>query len=143
MTTRQIRFWQQFHRVGIIAALAAALSFVGSAANAQNAEHRTRQPQAASAAAPAGNAKNGRQFYTKYLCYSCHGTDGQGGAGARLMGSNLPPFDAFRAYVRKPAGNMPPYRTTAIPDSELIDIYAYLKSIPAPTQAKSIPLLNQ
>ena len=139
---RQIGFRQQLHRVKIVAVLAA-LGFAGFVARAQNAERRTRQPQAASAVAPAGNAQNGRQLYTKYLCYSCHGTDGQGGAGARLMGSNLPPFEAFRAYVRKPAGNMPPYRTTAIPDSELIDIYAYLKSIPPPAQAKSIPLLNQ
>lgn len=140
---RKIRFRQQLHRVGIIASLAAATALAGLVAKAQNAEHRTRQPQAVSAAAPAGNVQNGHQLYTKYLCYSCHGTDGQGGAGARLMGSNLPPFEAFRAYVRKPAGNMPPYRTTAIPDSELIDIYAYLKSIPAPVQAKSIPLLSQ
>lgn len=100
---------------------------------------------AAAAALPAGSgsAANGRRLFMSYLCYSCHGTDGQGGAGLRLKPPALPPFDAFRSYVRKPAGRMPSYRSRVLSDAQLAAIYAYLKSIPAPAPAKSIPLLNQ
>jgi hypothetical protein len=38
---------------------------------------------------------------------------------------------------------MPAYRSSAIPDAELVEIYAYLKSIPAPAEARSIPSLSQ
>jgi mono/diheme cytochrome c family protein len=86
---------------------------------------------------------NGRLLFRRYFCYSCHGTDGQGGAGARLKAPDLPPFAAFRRYVREPAGRMPAYRSRALSDAQLVDIYAYLKSIPAPPPAKDIPLLNQ
>jgi mono/diheme cytochrome c family protein len=45
--------------------------------------------------------------------------------------------------VRKPTGNMPPYSAKVMPDQELADIYAYLKSIPPSPAAKDIPLLSQ
>ena len=102
-----------------------------------------QQPSAATAAAAAGNIENGQHLFTKYYCYSCHGSDGQGGAGVALIGPNLPAFSVFRIYLRKPAGSMPPYRSSAVSDTELVAIYAYLKSVPAPAPANSIPLLNQ
>ena len=46
-------------------------------------------------------------------------------------------------YIRHPTGQMPPYTSKVISDSELADIYAYLKSQPTPPSGKSIPLLNQ
>lgn len=126
------------HRLMAAAAIAAATMFVGLPLQAQS--------PAASAPPPApvaGNAAHGRSLFMTYYCYSCHGTDGQGGAGARLKAPDLPPFDAVRIYVRKPAGRMPAYRSSALADAQLADIYAYLKSIPAPASAKSISLLNQ
>jgi hypothetical protein len=36
---------------------------------------------------------------------------------------------------------MPPFREAILPNADLEDIYAYLKSIPAAKDWKSIPLL--
>jgi mono/diheme cytochrome c family protein len=38
---------------------------------------------------------------------------------------------------------MPPYTTKVVSDQDLADIYTYLKSLPPPPPASSIPLLNQ
>ena len=38
---------------------------------------------------------------------------------------------------------MPAYIDKVITDAELVDIWAYLKSMPAPKTAKDIPLLNE
>ena len=89
-----------------------------------------------------GSAENGKRLYMTYYCYSCHGTEGHGGAGSRLIARATP--DALIRYVRKPSGgNMPPYTTKVISDQDLIDIHAYLRSIPPSPAAKSIPMLQQ
>jgi ubiquinol-cytochrome c reductase cytochrome c subunit len=94
---------------------------------------------AASAAfAQSGDAAKGKALYAKNGCYECHGTVGQGGTGPRIA-----PRTASLAYIRKPAGQMPPYTAKVMPDAELADVQAYLMSIPAPPAAKSIPILNQ
>jgi len=93
--------------------------------------------------AQTGNAGNGKQLYTKYGCYQCHGREGQGGvAGARLAPRPIA-VQALILYVRHPAGQMPPYTSKVVSDEDLTDIHAFLKTIPAPPPAKSIPLLNQ
>jgi mono/diheme cytochrome c family protein len=51
--------------------------------------------------------------------------------------------EAIRAYVRHPAGGMPPYTPKVLSDSQIDDIYAFLKTIPAPPPVKDIPLLNE
>jgi len=89
-----------------------------------------------------GNPENGRRLFMKNGCYECHGTMGQGGTGPRLAPKPLATA-ALTAYVRKPAGGMPPYSAKVMPDSEVADIRAYLAAIPEPPPAKSIPLLNQ
>jgi mono/diheme cytochrome c family protein len=93
-------------------------------------------------AAPAGNVQKGKELWNTYYCYSCHGSDGQGGAGAKVA-PNPVAFNTVRSYVRKPTGGMPPYISKSLPDADLIDIYAYLKSIPPEQPAKNIPLLFQ
>ena len=92
-------------------------------------------------AAPAGNAQNGKRIFEAYGCYQCHDHDAKGGAGARLAPKPIP-FAVFSRYVRKPAGDMPPYTSKVVSDQELADIYAFLLSIPQPPAAKSIPILN-
>ena len=93
--------------------------------------------------AQSGNAGSGKQLYTKYGCYQCHGREGQGGvAGARLAPRPIA-VQALILYVRHPAGQMPPYTSKVVSDEELTDIHAFLRTIPAPPPAKSIPLLNQ
>jgi len=98
----------------------------------------------------AGDATRGKDLFgKKYMCYTCHGWDGHGGSGAVLKGLKLNQA-AFMAYVRKggsgipgQGGRMPSYSAKTVPDQDLADIYAYVKTFPEPAPAKSIPLLNQ
>lgn len=86
----------------------------------------------------AGDAARGKELYIKNGCYECHGTVGQGGTGPHIA-----PRTAPITYVRRPAGQMPPYTAKVLPDSDLADILAYLKTIPAPPAEKAIAILNQ
>ena len=98
----------------------------------------TRQASAAE-----GNVEKGRALYKRNGCYQCHSYDAHGGAGARLA-PGTPPLAAFMAYVRHPApGNMPTYTTKVMPDADLKDVWAFLKSLPPPPAVADIPLLNQ
>lgn len=101
--------------------------------------------QQASDAPLAGNAENGKKHFMSDGCYECHGRMGQGAAqtGAARIGPPQLSFEGFQSYVRKPANQMPPYTSKALPDQDLADIYAYLKSIPMPPKGKDIPLLNK
>jgi ubiquinol-cytochrome c reductase cytochrome c subunit len=90
-----------------------------------------------------GNAENGKRQFVKLGCYTCHGYQGQGGgAGAKLAPHPIAAANLI-AYVRHPAGSMPPFTAKVVSDQELMDIHAYLASVPAPPPAKDIPLLNQ
>lgn len=93
----------------------------------------------------AGNAQNGQRLFTSYGCYQCHGYEGQGSTqtGASRIGPPQIPVSAFISYVRQPTGQMPPYAAKAVPEAELADIYAYLRSKPQPASAHNIPLLNE
>jgi mono/diheme cytochrome c family protein len=93
------------------------------------------------AQSPTGDAKHGKELFLSYSCYSCHSFDGHGGAGARLVPMPLNQA-AFIAFVRN-AGRMPSYSSKVLPDAQLADIYAYLKTLPASRDAKSIPLIQQ
>jgi mono/diheme cytochrome c family protein len=94
---------------------------------------------------PAGNAQNGKKLFMSDGCYECHGRQGQGAAqtGAARIGPPQLSIEGFQSYVRNPKANMPPYTSKVIPDQDLNDIYAYLKSIPMPPKGKDIPLLNK
>ena len=95
----------------------------------------------ASDQAPAGNAENGKKFFTQYGCYQCHGYAAHGGTGPRLAPRPLA-FQAFSKYTRQPTGEMPPYTVKVLSESQLADIYAFLRSVPAPPAVDSIPLLR-
>jgi len=99
---------------------------------------------AATAQTKTGDAENGKRLFSRNGCYQCHGWVGQGGlAGARLAQTRLPQA-AFIAYVRNPApGGMPPYRAKVMSDQELIDVFAYIQSLPPPAPVAGIPLLNE
>jgi mono/diheme cytochrome c family protein len=98
-------------------------------------------PPAKESAPPAGNAQNGKKLFESYGCYQCHDHDGHGGAGARLAPNPIP-FAQFSRYVRRPSGEMPPYTAKVVSDQDLADIYAFLRTIPAPPPVKDIPQLN-
>ena len=100
------------------------------------------QNQPAAQLAPAtGNAQRGKTlFETSLRCYACHGFDGQTGSPRLVPMARAE--DVFLAYVRKPATQgMPAF--VAIPEVDLRDVYAYIRSIPqAAPNADSVPLLK-
>ena len=94
----------------------------------------------------AASADNGKVAFVKYGCWQCHDFLGQGSvatSGGKVIADTQLPFDAFKTYVRDPAGAMPPFHVEILPDTDLADIYAYLESLPKPRPVKDIPLLNQ
>src|SRR5436190_9917511 len=101
----------------------------------------------ASAQTPAssltGNAESGKKLYVTYFCWSCHGSNGRaGGTGPAIVPSTRSGEDLIK-YVRKPRGPMPPYTSKSIPDKDLADIAAFLRSVPKDPDPKTIPLLNE
>lgn len=96
--------------------------------------------EAQSQAAPvAGNVAKGKALFNDtYGCGSCHGVYGVAGS-PRIVPQGRSQAE-FITYVRKPA-SMPSFADA--PDQNLVDIYAYLKSIPAPNPpaAQNIPIL--
>jgi mono/diheme cytochrome c family protein len=95
------------------------------------------------AQSPSGDAKVGKDLFLKYTCYGCHGFSGQNGPGARLVPMKMT-STAFIAYVRGPrTRQMPSYSAKVLPDGQLGDIYAYIKTLPDSPPASSISALNQ
>ncbi len=96
-----------------------------------------------SAVAIAASAEKGKQAYMRVGCWGCHGMLGQGGVTGPKLAPDPMPEEAFNAFVRTTNRTMPPYREPVLPNEDLADIYAYLKSIPQARDPKSIPLLSQ
>ncbi len=90
----------------------------------------------------AGNAEKGKAAFVQHGCYECHGFMGQGGMNGKTLAPKPMAWEAFDVFVRNTNGAMPPYPKEMLSDSDLADIHAYLQSIPAPKDYKSIPLLN-
>jgi mono/diheme cytochrome c family protein len=83
-------------------------------------------------------------YIDKYMCYTCHGYSGQTGPGAPLVPMKMS-REAFIAYVRTPAqpNRMPSFSAKVVSDSELGEIYNYVKSLPnSHPDAKTVPLLK-
>jgi mono/diheme cytochrome c family protein len=129
----------------ILVATTVALSWLvvnGTAAQAPAPPSPQSQPSSqASPQAPTGDAKRGKELFEKtYRCYACHGFDGQTGSPRLVPMARTQ--EAFIAYVRKPATQGMP-KFPAVPEQDLADIYAYVRSIPvvAPP-VDTIPLLK-
>ena len=90
----------------------------------------------------AADATKGNTAYVKHGCWQCHGFVGQGSIAGPKLAPDPKPFEVLSAFTRHSTGPMPPYTATILPDADLADIYAYLKSIPKTADYKSIPLLN-
>ena len=97
---------------------------------------------AANPAAAAGNAEKGKNAFVQHGCWQCHGFAGQGGVTGPKLAPNPMPYEALANFVRTTNRAMPPYKEQVLPDADLQDIYAYLQSVPASPDAKSIPLLS-
>jgi mono/diheme cytochrome c family protein len=102
-----------------------------------------------------GNAQRGKQLFVSNGCFACHGYNGQGGSytGPKIAPDPLP-WQAIAAFIRFPRGVtppytswpfnvMPPFTAQLVPDKDVQDIYAYLKSIPGPTDLKNVPTFTK
>jgi mono/diheme cytochrome c family protein len=133
----------------LLAATASIAILGGLTAGAQAPGRAPAAPAAPAAAAPAatqttlkGNAENGKKLYVTYACYSCHGSQGRAGGAAPAIVPVMS-VDALIKYVRKPTGGMPPFTSkSGVTEQELVDIHAYLATIPKDVDAKTIPLLQ-
>jgi len=103
--------------------------------------HSPTLRSAQTASPPAGSVAAGAMLYKKNGCYECHVNEGQGGAQGPRLGPNPIPFVRFSAYVRNPAGDMPPYTAKVLSNEDLAAIYAFLEARPRPPAVNSIPLL--
>jgi mono/diheme cytochrome c family protein len=98
-------------------------------------------PPSSPPAAAAGNVENGKKLFNSVGCWMCHGYSAQGGTGPRI-GPVPIALPAFTRYVRSPTRQMPPYTVKVLTDADLADIHAFLKTVPKPLDAASIPLLK-
>ena len=99
---------------------------------------------AAPAPAPQGDAAKGKTNFERVGCWECHGHQGQGGnAGVRIADPVPLAWPAFLAWVRTTSGDMPPFTEKVLPQQDLVDIYAWLQSVPKAPDYKTIPLLAQ
>ncbi|HEY3920171.1 MAG TPA: cytochrome c [Stellaceae bacterium] len=95
--------------------------------------------------APKGDAAAGKKVFLADGCYECHGRVGEGGAmngPAPILAKSKLPYEAFKAQLRGPANDMPPYPTTLLSDQQVADIFAYLQSLPGPRPVSEVPILN-
>ena len=96
----------------------------------------------AAQAPPPGDAERGKAAFLRIGCYTCHGFEGQGVPGRKLAPNPLP-YPAFSNFVRTSTGEMPTFTPQVLPDQDLADIHAYLRSKPASPNAGTIPLLQE
>jgi len=97
---------------------------------------------AAPAPAPAGDPARGKAAFLRVGCYTCHGYEGQGVPGKKIAPNPLA-YPAFANFVRTSPGEMPTFTPAVLPDQDLADIYAYLRSKPASPNPATIPLLQE
>lgn len=90
-----------------------------------------------------GNVKNGEKLFVSYGCYECHGrhAEGSSATGPRL-GPNAITLSLLQKYIRQPTGQMPPYTTKVVSDADLVDIFAFLQSLPPAPKVASLPELK-
>lgn len=90
----------------------------------------------------AASAKDGEVAYMKNGCWQCHGTQGQGGAAGLKLAPSPKPLAYFNAFIRNTVGPMPPFSEKILSNDDLANIHAYLESIPASPDPKTLPLLQ-
>ena len=125
--------------IAVVLFAAATLSVASPAPSAA----QTAKANSGASSTASQSVAHGKELYIKNACYQCHGYEGQGGsAGPRLAPDPLP-WQAIAAYIRKPAGQMPPFTSKLLPDADVQAIYEYLKSRPGPVDIKNIPTFTR
>jgi mono/diheme cytochrome c family protein len=84
---------------------------------------------------PTGDPQKGKVIFESQGCNKCHGslgeglsTPGQKGGVPRIASTSLALSD-FVQLVRHPKGQMPAFDSAKVSDSDLADVYAFLKSL--------------
>lgn len=87
---------------------------------------------AANASAQSAPSSKMKEAYFAAGCQQCHGVVGQGARGPMLAAVKYP-YEAFRLFVRRPAGGgMPAFSEDVLPEAELREIFTFVQGIPAP-----------
>jgi len=82
----------------------------------------------------AQDPERGKVVWTEEaFCQRCHGEMGEGVWGKPLAGDELT-VEEWIAQVRSPRNRMPTFSEAQVSDDMIRDMYAYLTSLPAPTQ---------
>ena len=92
-----------------------------------------------------GDAANGKRVYLAVGCMYCHGRAGQGGAfnyPAPPLAKTAMPFEGFKMVLRQSLNDMPAYSEPVLTDKDIVDIYAFVQSLPGRRPAKDIAILN-
>jgi mono/diheme cytochrome c family protein len=129
----KMRISQSVMRIGAVAAIAAAFA-VGGIVTARADD------------VPAGDPVNGKRLYLADGCFECHGRAGQGGNfnyQTPALAQIALPVESFTAFLREAPNDMPSFSEQVLPDKDAADIHAFLSSLPGPSPAKDIPILNQ
>ena len=90
----------------------------------------------------AQSSSEGRELFVTYGCWQCHGYEGQGSVAGPRVAPTLLPYAAFEQLVRRPANVMPAYAPSALPDSVLQEIFAFVQSVEEPPALDDIPALR-
>ncbi len=93
--------------------------------------------------APSGNGQKGKLIFESQGCDKCHGslgegvsTTGQKGGVPRIASTPLT-LSNFVQLVRNPKGQMPAFDRQRVSDSDLADVYAFLKSLAPPVKQEA------
>ena len=95
--------------------------------------------------APQGDVTNGKRAYLAVGCQHCHGRAGQGGAmnyPAPPLAKTELPLEAFRMVLRDSLRDMPAYTEAVLADKDVVDIFAFVQTLPGRRPAKDIAILN-
>jgi cytochrome c553 len=82
----------------------------------------------------AASAGPGKAAFNRHGCWQCHDYNGQGWVALRygtIIARTRLSLPAFKSFLRN-HGAMPNYRSPALTNDELADIYAFLQSLPPP-----------
>lgn len=145
--TRHARSPRQLRVSGIaafvvLAAIAVMLSTVRSS------EARATRARKQSSTTSSANVQNGKLIFERQGCNKCHGSQGEGisapgqNGGVPRIASTTLALPAFVQLVRKPKGQMPPFNSQQVSDSELADVYAFLRSLTPPVNHEASTAAN-
>ena len=87
----------------------------------------------------------GKKLYFDHACWQCHGLEGQGSSASPAtprIAPTLYPYEVLSILTRKPPPGMPAYSSKILSNNDLLAIYEYVKSIPAPPEIEDIEILN-